>query len=427
MWGAAMPAARRVLLLILALLLLLLFLAVPSVSLAQLPASPSPLADAARQLSHKLVWSFPLSQVFSLSLQNRSELSAVDTAIVYREIEAELFRQNKRIVAENAGVTHIRITLSENLDGLLWIAEVLGGDSRTIVVVTVPHPARHPSATSTPRLIIKHELLWEQVEPILDLTLLADQSGSLKEMLLLEPLRILIYRKEENRWKLHDLAALMPPSPPSRDPRGRIDQGIGKFDLHLSGAHCEAWILASLMTKCQPGSFPWPEFNGIDGSPARMVPGRNYFVAGPLSGTETSRVFSPHFSQAPLPHATQSATIMFAGIDGRARVYDYSGEEREPNVTGWGSDLVLLDVACTIGDDLGGAVLATRPSDWTQNDAVTAFAFVDRRPMAASPPLEFPGPITVLWPMSDEEALVVVRNLETGRYEAHRLAISCGK
>ncbi len=415
-----MPAARRVLLLILALLFLLLFLAVPTVSIAQDPVSPAPLADAARQLAQRLASSLPVMQALSLSLQNRSELGASETAEVYREVRAELLRQNKRIVANATGVPHVRITLSENPQGLLWIAEVLGPDFAGIVTVQPARPTRYPSAVSIPRLFLKDELLWEQAEPILDLTLRADSPASASEMLVLEPARIVAYRKEGGRWTLSQFAALTPPAPPSRDPRGRIERGIGKFDLRLPGAKCEARILDSLMTTCELGTFPWPEFNG-------MVPGRNYFAAGSPSARGASGEVPPYFSQATLPYATQSATIMFAGIDGRTRVLDDSGEAHETEAPGWGSDLATLGVGCATGAGPGGVVLATGPGDWTQNDAVTAYAFVDRRPIPASPPLAFAGPVTALWPMSDEEALVVVRNLKSGQYEAHRLTVSCGQ
>jgi hypothetical protein len=43
-----------------------------------------------------------------------------------------------------------------------------------------------------------------------------------------------------------------------------------------------------------------------------------------------------------------------------------------------------------------------------------------------SDPGEFLGPVTALWPTKDG-ALVVARNISTGRYEAYSIAVDCGR
>jgi hypothetical protein len=71
-------------------------------------------------------------------------------------------------------------------------------------------------------------------------------------------------------------------------------------------------------------------------------------------------------------------------------------------------------------------VLATSPGD--QEDAVHAYEFPDRDPVAVSAALDLPGAITALWTEAKgDTAIAVARNRETGSYEAFRLALACSQ
>ena len=58
-----------------------------------------------------------------------------------------------------------------------------------------------------------------------------------------------------------------------------------------------------------------------------------------------------------------------------------------------------------------------------------AYEFPDRDPVAVSAAVDFPGGIvTALWTEAKgDTAIAVVRNRETGSYEAFRLAVACGQ
>jgi hypothetical protein len=73
-------------------------------------------------------------------------------------------------------------------------------------------------------------------------------------------------------------------------------------------------------------------------------------------------------------------------------------------------------------------VITTSSSDGTTPDSVRAYEFPDRDPVAVSQPVEFNGAVTTLWTESSGTgAVIVLRNLQTERYEAFRLAITCGQ
>jgi hypothetical protein len=61
---------------------------------------------------------------------------------------------------------------------------------------------------------------------------------------------------------------------------------------------------------------------------------------------------------------------------------------------------------------------------------VRAYEFPDRDPVAVSAALDFPGGgiITALWTEAKADtAIAVVKNRETGSYEAFRLAVVCSQ
>jgi hypothetical protein len=94
------------------------------------------------------------------------------------------------------------------------------------------------------------------------------------------------------------------------------------------------------------------------------------------------------------------------------------------NTGGWGSQIVGLQSGC----GAGWQVLTTQAGDLNETDAVQAFEIVDRKPVPVSRPVEFPGPITELWPLANgSEAIAISRNLQTEAYEAFRLSVTCGQ
>ena len=73
-------------------------------------------------------------------------------------------------------------------------------------------------------------------------------------------------------------------------------------------------------------------------------------------------------------------------------------------------------------------VIATRPADAGEPDAVQVYEVTERRADAAGDPATFPGPVVALWPSGRRgEVVAIARSSETGRYAAYNLAISCNR
>lgn len=338
--------------------------------------SAQDLNSAARELARKI----GRQEIASLTVRNSSALSESEVAEVTRAIETEL-----RVRPRSEG-SSVNVTLSETQEGYLWVAEIVRGEQRDVVFVSVPRTGLTPVAPAS--ITIEKQLLWEQGRPILDLA----TAGSL--MIILEPTNVSIYRE---RLLISSLPILSV-RPMSRDPRGRLAMEGDSFRAFLPGMVCSGTIA------------PTPAMNCVESSGPGMASGRNYFNEPPLP---------PFFSSASLPGPLR----IVAGVDGRARMYDSSMRELA-SIAGWGSDIAALESGCRSGRQ----ILASKPGDGGDPDAIQGYEVNGRRFVAAGDPVTFPGPITALWPSaSPAGAIAVARNSETGRYAAYSLAITCSR
>jgi hypothetical protein len=69
-------------------------------------------------------------------------------------------------------------------------------------------------------------------------------------------------------------------------------------------------------------------------------------------------------------------------------------------------------------------VLVTTAAAPGEVDGVQAYELTNRQPVAVSPPVEMPGPVTAMW-SSGPRAVAVAFNLKTTSYEAYSLAVRC--
>jgi hypothetical protein len=223
-----------------------------------------------------------------------------------------------------------------------------------------------PSTQSNPRVTIASTRVWSQADPILDILLANPDS----EMLVLGLNSIADYRLTDGKWTPVSTASLVLPRPMPRDPRGRIEATPEGFRAYLPVATCDGAMEPELKVTCSDKVETWQN------AAVRWVTDRNVVQSG-----------------APAP-----------------------------TFEGWGNDSAAIADPCGSGQ----AIMADSPSN--DHDSVRAYQIADGRATPVSAPAPLPGPVTALWPAaSGREAIVVVRNLQTGEYEASRLVVACSQ
>ncbi len=153
---------------------------------------------------------------------------------------------------------------------------------------------------------------------------------------------------------------------------------------------------------------------------AFFAPSRNFFTGALTPGVGKFTTVPKFYSAALLPRDKYTIWL-FAATDGQIHMID--GVSDQAAKLGWGSDVGSVKTSC----GAGWQVLATSSGDQGE-DAVRAYEFPDRDPVAVSAPLDFPGAITAMWTEAKgDTAIAIAKNRETGSYEAFRLALACSQ
>jgi hypothetical protein len=172
---------------------------------------------------------------------------------------------------------------------------------------------------------------------------------------------------------------------------------------------------------CRPTDEPWVLESGSRAMLlASFSPARNYFDGRVTTQTGLRKTVAPFFSAASVEEQGRQLWLL-AMVDGRTQIFD-SGFDSVGGVAGWGSDIAGTEARCGGGFQ----VLATKAGDGQEPDTLRAFSVVNRVPAPLTAPVEFPGPITALWPAGAGSVLAVTHNVETNRYAAYLIAVVCG-
>jgi hypothetical protein len=353
----------------------------------------------------------------AVTLVNRSSLTAADADDIRRKLLSELAAFGVQSAASEQAAATVQVSLSENLQNYLWVAEIHQGISEPVVVmIAVPGLVKGSEDRLATPLSIHKALLWSDENRILDVAVL---NGNPPNMIVLEAERIVLLRLQNGQWQQGQSLSLVHVRPWPRDLRGRLLLRKDRlFDAYLPGVYCRSTATAPLSVTCDDSDDPWPLTANQGDLNAFFSAARNFFTGALSPGIQKQTIAPPFFSAAPLPRDKYTLWA-FAAVDGQIHFLDGVGDQAFAQL-GWGSDIASLRSGC----GPGWQILATSSED-VPTDEVRAFEIPDREPILVSAPAEFDGHITALWDSDSTSVVAVARNSETGKYEAYRLSIDC--
>jgi hypothetical protein len=350
--------------------------------------------DAAAQLAARISSLLQRRPTVSLDFHNLTALPLAESSSFRSALELEL-RKTGLAVATTQPEVNLRVTISENTHGLLFVAEVLTGDARQVVMMpwTAPAPMEEKRQVQLSR-----KLISDQPEPILDFLML--DSGS--QLLVLTPSKISINRFVEGKWTASSQAALALAKPIARDPRGRIQNTADAFRIYVPGTTCLGVLQPAIKLTCSAANETWLASPRDPELTVRWATDRNFLESDGFRGAFFS-----------------VGSGLFAGTDGRG--HDRAGDV----VTGtgaWGSDIAGIENPCGPGPLL----LAAKSGDGLEHDQIQVYEIGRGQITPASEPVDLPGPVTALWPSETlGQVTLVIRNYKTGNYEASLLGVAC--
>jgi hypothetical protein len=329
-------------------------------------AAAATLDDSAKEFAQKIAAALPGRDNVSCEIRNISSLKTDETSRVEQTLKAEL--QNRGIrVSSSSSTTIVVVTLSENYRNLVWTAEIREGDTSRLVLMAPKLTLENHGVSGALVVTIRSEKFWEGRERILDAAT-ANSSDDGQLLLLLTVDGVLITKNGTDGFSLFSFP---PVQTVLRNPAGTLTQAGNEVTAAMPQQVCVFSLTPDGLSQCHSTEGP---------SPGRVFANLQLLSPGP---------------PAP-PHPE------------------------------WGSQIQEIQSRC----GSGAQFLVTGPGDYTQADFVQLFGSDLTQHRPAGKPLSnlltFAGPVMDLH--ADETgARAVVRNLETGTYEAHRISIECGR
>jgi hypothetical protein len=378
---------------------------------ARTAQAPSPLAIAADEFVQQIMSRSAAPAAITVSFQNVSSaapeaIEAAQTAIF------NAFRSaGVRLVKPELALADVQITFADDWQNNDWIAVIHEGSTSQMVIKRFPR-AERPAGARAPTLTLRKYTLWQQDGPILDFSL------DNQNLALLEPDQLSLFVNESGQWRGRFTLGIPHAQPWPRDLRGRLKIKDGQITVFLPGTLCTG-SLSPPSLDCRPSDDPWQLDHGQ--LVAFYSPRRNFF-SGILAGSAGGASVAPFFSGATWSNNNERQWV-FAGADGRARLFLNDLATPATVLNAWGSNLAVLNSKCGSGWQL----LVTTPSDVTQSDAIQAMEINGREAVPVSAPVELPGSISALWTSAKNGESVngVVRSQVTGKYEAFVLTVTC--
>lgn len=388
----------------------LVFLTLPLGAAAQ-QNPPSPLAAAAGDLVQQILARSGSPSAVAVTFQTESALPGETQETVENAVFNSFRTAGVRVVKPEMALAEVQIIFSEDWQGYVWIAVIHEGSTSQTVIKKLARPERSASARA-PALTLRKNPVWQQDDPILDF--FVDNQN----LVVLELDQVTLYANESGQWRGRYTLAINHDQPWPRDLRGRLKVGGGQIAAYLPGTFCSG-SLSPPSLECHASDDPWLVDHGQ--IVAFYSPRRNFF-SGILSGPSAGASVVPFFSGAAWPSGDQREWL-FAGSDGRTRLYQNDLSTPAAVYNSWGGNLAGVHSNC----GAGWQMLVTAPTDSIHPDSIQAVEIAGREAQPVSSAIDLPGPITALWTSgkSGEAANAVMRSTVTGKYEAFTLTVTC--
>lgn len=383
-----------------------------AVQAAESNVQPS-LATAANAFVQEIASRSGSPSTVSVSFQNISVLPPDSQEAVQNAIFTEFRNLGTHLVNPESAQARVEITFSEDWQGYLWIATIQQSGSKKLVMKKVARPEQ-TTYSRAPMMTIRKNVVWQQQVPILDF----HQDN--QTLALLEPEQVSIYANDSGQWRPRYTLAISHQQPWPRDLRGRLIVNGSRLTAFLPGTRCTGSISPPTLD-CRASDDPWQL---DDGGVVAFYSSRRNFFTGLLAGSAAGASVIPFFSAAAW-QTGDSRQWLFAGTDGRARLYEYDLSAPAAIFNAWGSNMAAVRSNC----GSGWQALVSAPTDSTRPDSIQAVEIVGREALPVSATVELSGPVQALWTSGKNSESVngVLQSPASGKYEAFTLSVNCGR
>jgi hypothetical protein len=144
---------------------------------APIAANSATLEDSEKELADKITASLPSRESVSVGVRNISSLPPAEFAAVEQALRDELENLKVPVVTTGAAAINVRITLSENIKGLLLTAEITHGGTSQVILMPVSRPSEFRVASYLMPIVLHSKIIWEGPKQLLDAATVSGPGG----------------------------------------------------------------------------------------------------------------------------------------------------------------------------------------------------------------------------------------------------------
>jgi hypothetical protein len=391
-----------------------------------------PAAEMARRIADVLG---PASA--QVAWANISSIPKDSVPAIRHLVESDLASDGVNVTASESA-NSIRITLSQDSRGGLWVAEIQQGTETRVAMVRVDiQPAKQPSIAQ--KIVLKRDAMFRASHLKWKSTAAGGRSSPQVlaaallggHLIVLTPSRIAVFNGSANEWSEADGADLGLTRAATRDPRGIVLPFAEGFQAWAPGVFCTGvtpqpanpgtgWSI-----QCHSSDDPWPLAQTAQDTwlKAFYNGARDYFtgVVTPASAVD----LPPFYTAAVLPGRSSGPALLIGGVDGKVSLAEANELKPVAGTRDWGSDFAVVSAGCG-----ASAEVIVSSSGQAPSDSLRAFEIAGQEASPVSEPLDLGGTAMALWLGPDGKwAMAIVRvPLEDGRrfeYEVDRVTANC--
>jgi hypothetical protein len=206
------------------------------------------LEDSARELARKIVAALTAQNEVSVEVRNLSSLTPEDLARIDETLKAELHTRDISTSVKGGAAVSLVVTLSENLSGLVWIAEIHEGDGSRVLLSAVPYATARLSHGEALPVVLRGERFWEGPERVIDATTVAALNGE-QQLALLLPNALIIrntLKDSETRIEIPLIISM----PTLREPTGTLSQHGNILEADHDPRICTISVDTKVLLEC---------------------------------------------------------------------------------------------------------------------------------------------------------------------------------
>ena len=220
-------------------------------------AASSSAADAwkgeLQEFAAKVAALVPSHARIDIAVSNISSLAPDDVAAIQTSLANLLANHGLRLSGSDPAAASVQVTISQNVDGFLLVAQVKHDGGEKVAMVSVPGAVKN--APHGGGVLLDAKLAWEQPTQILDFALPTPQAGSQTILAVIEPRKLTFYAQDWTQWELvRELPSASAVA--TRNWRGRIDasRSGAQTDARWPGNECKGDFGHPNTVNCQTSS-----------------------------------------------------------------------------------------------------------------------------------------------------------------------------